>query len=356
MNEKKEITWTDKSVGEECDTLFYQGNGCSQTQALKYVGNYKVRATTGETMWCTGRNNLPPLNVIYKLHLGCEIMDVNLHPFSSYSAMLNPVTLVGSAITWISNWRNGYHFVASKSKNEDSVRYHAPVFSQVSIGQETDMLSHQKKYDHWQARDDKSNGLILWGVSRGTAATFCAFAEYKYKEVKLVVLEGAIDSVPEVLQKRVAHYFKLDYLTQSVTSGIKSAFSFFNQHNIMKFQPNGPSPLKSVTDFPEGVPVVFITSKIDTIVPCTNTQNIARALADKGKNDVYLLTLERSSHPNYMFDDRDDHDHYERFIHAIYKKYNLKHDPELASLGEELVSLSTLHEIESEDNELRMAM
>lgn len=62
----------------------------------------------------------------------------------------------------------------------------------MSIGQETDMQSHRRKYDSWLASKDKTQGLILWGVSRGTAATFCAFAKRKYPEVKLVVLEGLL--------------------------------------------------------------------------------------------------------------------------------------------------------------------
>ncbi|VEH37610.1 Uncharacterised protein [Legionella sainthelensi] len=40
MEEKKELSGIES--GELCDTLFFQGNGSSQTQALKYVGNQKL--------------------------------------------------------------------------------------------------------------------------------------------------------------------------------------------------------------------------------------------------------------------------------------------------------------------------
>lgn len=360
MEERKIIPLSHEDNGEECDTIFYQGNGSSQTQALKYVGDQKITATTGELMWCTKRNNLLPLKVIYKLHIGSEISDVNLHPFDSYISMLNPVKIIGSVITRTSNWCNGFHFASPSPSplkaQAESVAFHAPILSQVSIGQETDMLSHRKKYDSWLGKKDKTDGLILWGVSRGTAATFCAFAKEKYPEVKLVVLEGAIDSVEEVLPKRVSHVFKSEYISQTVTNAIKNGFSFFNKWHLMQYQPDGPSPMKSVADFPEDVPVVFITSKTDKVVTCSNTERIARALADKGKNDVYLLKLEHSSHPNYMFDDFDDRNRYETFIHAIYKKYNLKHDHELASKGEDLIKTFTLHEVKSKDNCSRMVV
>lgn len=338
---KSTIILSNEDNGEACDTLFYQGNGSSQTQALKYVGNQKIIATTGELMWCAGRNNLQPLNVIYKLHIGEEIADVNLHPFDSYFSLLNPIKVIGSAITWVSNWRNGFHFSIPTTAGVESVVFHAPVLSQVSIGQETDMLSHRKKYNTWLKREDRTNGLILWGVSRGTAATFCAFSKEKYPEVKLVVLEGAIDSVENVIPKRFSSY---------AANFINSGLTFFNKWNLTQYRHDGPSPLKSVEEFPEGVPIVFITSKVDIVVTCSNTENIARRLAEKGKNDVYLLKLERSSHPNYMFDDVKDRDCYETFIHAIYKKYHLKHDHDLAKNGEPLISSCTLREVESKSN------
>jgi hypothetical protein len=67
-------------------------------------------------------------------------------------------------------------------------------------------------------------------------------------------------------------------------------------------------------------------------------------------NDVYLLKLKKSSHPSYMFDDPEDRDKYEVFIHAIYKKYNLKHEPKLAEKGEEMIKKCTLHELTLQNN------
>lgn len=325
------------SIGELCDTIFYQGNGGSQTQSLKYIGDQVIEATTREKMWCTGRNNFPPFKVIYKLYLGKEIADVDLHPkvFDTTVPFFHPIKLLGMTITWASNWLNGFHFSSPTTASAESVVFHAPILTQVSIGQETDMLSHRRKYDAWLQQEDKTDGLILYGVSRGTAATFCAFAKEKYPEVRLVVLEGAIDSVEKVIltrYKRCANF-------------ISSGLSIFKRLGFAQYNKDGTSPLKSIENFPESVPVVFITSKVDKVVTCGNTENIANALAKKGKNDVYLLKLERSSHPNYMFDDAEDRNTYEVFIHAIYKKYNLRHNPDLAKKGEHLLALCTLSEV-----------
>ena len=319
---------------EQCDTIYYQGMNNSQAHILKYVGLKKIRATTGELMWCTGKNNLLPLNVIYSPHIGEEIADVNLQPFSSYLSVFNPINVLGTFISWLSNKYNGFHFSPAEHPTLESVMYHAPVLSKISIGQETDIESHRKKYQSWQKKEDKPGGLILYGVSRGAAATFCAFSRHKYPEVKLVILEGAIDSVSDILSERPF-------------AAVQTLFT--------QYQPEGISPIKCVSEYPENVPTVFITSELDVEVPCKNTEKIARALAAREKNDVYLLKLKRSTHPNYMFDDEEDRDNYESFIHAIYKKYHLQHDPVLAEQGVELLAISSLFELEQDGNEMVMS-
>ena len=104
----------------------------------------------------------------------------------------------------------------------------------------------------------------------------------------------------------------------------------------------GISPLKLVNNFPANVPVVFITSEKDTIVFPENTQNIANALFQRGLNDVYVLKLKNSRHPLYAYDDKQDHDTYEAFIHAIYKKYGLAHNAGLAEKGADLIETCKL--------------
>lgn len=332
-----------ENYGEECDTLFYQGMGSSQTQALKYIGEQKIQATTGEMMWCTGRNNLKSLKVIYKLFIGTEIADVNLHPFDTIGSRFNPLKLVNSAITYTVNRRNGTHIQAPTIAKPESVAFHTTKLSEFSLGQKSDIESLQKKYELWLAKENRTKEFIAYGVSRGTIATFCWLAQRKPREVKLVVLEGAVDSIPEVL-KKMSTRLRSDSISRRFMKCVDNGFTFFEKRKWMQYRADGPSPLNSVAEFPEGVPVVFITSKGDTVVSATNTQNIAQELVKKGKNDVYLLTLERAAHPNYMFDNAADHDRYETFLHAVYKKYNLKHDPALAQKGEELLKVSTLYE------------
>lgn len=316
-----------------CDTIYYQGNNCSQTQALRYTGSQRIMATTGEIMWSIGRNQLPPLKVIYNLHIGTEILDVNLNAFDSYTAYFNPLKQFFARKSRIMNEDEGVQILSAISPSPDSVKFHTPNLSYASLGQGPDMRSHLAKYRSWQARADKKQHLILWGVSRGTAATFNALARHKYPEVKLVVLEGAIDSMDSVVKNIMLNYSQSDRIADGMVSLFNTAISFFSSKDWYGYKPEGESPLKMVNEFPENVPVVFITSKIDNIVPPQCTRNIATTLAARGKNDVYLLVLEKSSHPYYMYDDKEDRDKYEAFMHAIYKIYGLQHEPDLAEKG-----------------------
>ena len=345
MKAKQEIEWDGSGVF--CDTLFFQGIGTSQTQLLKYVGDLKIKATTGQEMWCTGCRNLKPLYVIRHPFIGLEVGDIYFNPFTSLFSYLNPFKLTSACITYGTNYYYGVRYTEPLPQHE-SVAYHVPNLTKINIGQELDMESHKKKYDSWVTQRVEERGAVLYGVSRGTAATFCAYAKYKYPEVKLVVLEGAIDSTQNLLSKYISLICPGIFAFR-FRSGINAGLSFFKNRGYLAYDPEGPSPLKSVDEFPEGIPVVFISSKIDLIVPYKNTENIARALANKGKNQVYLLTLLHSRHPNYMFDDIKDHDDYEAFIHAVYKKYNINHDSKLAAKGELLLESCLLHPEVKED-------
>lgn len=317
------------------DAIYYQGANSTQTQLLNYTDQV-VMASTGEMMWSEGRNNLKPLRIISNVHVGPEIADVNLQPYATTFDYINPLKWVFTAGAWSRNYYYGVKIQTASNPTQESVAYHSPIFPQMSYGQKSDIESHYKKYLSWKENKTNDN-LILMGVSRGTAATFCAFATYKYPEVKLVILEGAIDSMENVMKNMAKHYLGNDRLASLWVSGVRSAVSFLSRNGMFGYKDDGASPLSLVENFPENIPVVFITSKIDTTVVPQSTMNIATALNNRGKNDVYLLQLKNSRHPLYAYDDKEDHDQYESLIHAIYKKYSLKHDEELAKKGEHLL-------------------
>ncbi len=313
----------DATQQQQYATIFYQGILSSQAQITKYTGDHVTVASTGEKIFSHGRNHLKPIDVLVNPYIGSEIKDVNISPFSSLQSSLSPFTWVTIGTSAVMNWYNGVEVIKADEKNNaGSIKYHSLVLSETSVGQETDIESHYDKYLRWKHQAGANDKLILYGVSRGAGTTFNAFAKYKYPEVKVVVLEGCFASIEDVLQRWYGR------LSPYISSGI-SLFS--------KYRKTGPSPLGCVDEFPAGVPVVFVTSKVDKTVPSASTKLLAETLAQKQKNDVYVLELETAPHPGYMFDNAEDRNNYEAFIHAIYKKYDCPYRPEFAAAGEHLL-------------------
>lgn len=316
-------------------TIFYQGILNSQAQLTKYIGTRTMQASSGQTMSCAGLHHLKPIDVLINPFIGKEIRDVNTRVFQhGLTSYLNPLNILSSCVTKFANWYQGIEIRdqenAPKKNLKEDLKTYGLNISQISLGQETDIESHYDKYKLWKQAFPDNNNLILWGVSRGAATTFNAIAKYKYPEVKLVVLEGCYNTFKDVLKRR--------YLLSPLTSLFNLGLNLFTHYHN-----DGPSPTKSVKDFPAHVPVVFITSKKDTLVPATSTTKLANSLAARQQNDVYLLKLENSSHPHYMFDDKTDHDAYEAFIHAIYQRYDMPYDKELARKGAPLLEQAALY-------------
>lgn len=309
-------------------STFYQGITCSQTQIAKYVGERPILMTTGEYAICHGRNNLKPIDVLMKPYIGVEIKDVNTHPFDTLRSHLNPLKLFTASLSLATNWYQGIEVydVNGHYKIRNSMNAHALNLSEISVGQVTDIDSHFEKHQLC-IKENPDADVIAYGTSRGAATTVVTIAEkaqeVDFDEIKLVILEGCFRSLRDTL------YFKDHPL---LWSAVNNGLSLFT-----KYRKDGICPIDCVDKFPPGIPIAFVTSEKDIVVPSWSTRLLAEAFARRGLNDVYLLTLENSSHPNYMFDDATDRENYQNFVHALYKKYNLFYIPEYAEKGMELV-------------------
>ena len=299
-------------------TIFYQGMSQSQVQLAKYTGNRGFTATTGEHVVSQSS-----IDIIYEPFIGKEIRDVNLQPFSTYLSYVNLITHLFILKSLFVNW---YQQIAVKrlTSSTESVYYHTNHFKSISIGQNSDILSHNEKYTLWELENKIQ--LILFGVSRGAATTFNSVCTNKYSNIKLVILEGCFYSIDDVLKKRFGFLSGFANYVLSYTS----------------YKKDGPSPSKCIDQFPDDIPVVFISSLIDSTVPYASTKKLATELASKRKAPVYLLTLTKSRHFAYMYDDQEDANKYQCFMHAIYKKYNLPYIEEYASEGLKFIDESLI--------------
>lgn len=222
-----------------------------------------------------------------------------------------------------------YGITVHQNNHEITLDGHGKDLSKTVIGQEADIEKLQKAFDEHRQRypEDK---YILYGCSRGAAATFTMVCLNKNKNslnnVKAVVLEGCFDSVTAVLKQRYGSVAPL-------------ALQFATLK--MAYNKDGISPLTVAHDWPANIPVLFITSKIDTEVPIERTQALIEKLKQQvPQAQVHLVVLENSRHPRYALDNEEDKKRYENGVHAFYKKYNIPHDAAKAARG-----ASVLHEV-----------
>lgn len=320
----QDMKWKEDSEYKSIPTVFYQGMNSSQTQLARYVGSKGFIATTNELVRFKQSENVlsQPLDIISQPFVGIEIHDVNLNPFKDFISYFNPLKLVMSAMTYISNWWYGIE-VTGSSDNVTTVKFHSIEFKQVSIAQKNDISSHKDKVDLLNNEPE----INLHGVSRGAATTFNALAAHKYKNVKLVTLEGCPSSIPDVLERRYGFF----------APAVKFFLGVFTA-----YRDDDKTPLDNVDNIPADIPIAFITSKTDKEVPFENTKKLAEALANRGQNPVYMLVLDQSSHNGYISDNLEDRTKYQNFMHALYKKYGLSHIEEFAEEGKSILNDSEL--------------
>lgn len=197
--------------------------------------------------------------------------------------------------------------------------------SQHNFGQYADIDVLKKAYQkHIKSYPDSA--VLMYGCSRGAAvtATFvCDEAHTTAQHVTLVVLEGCFDSSVSVIQARYS------WLGKRFVAWVKR---FFEKKTL--WREDGPSPIASIANWPDNVPVLFITSEKDKEVPMACTKNLIASLKEHKPNlDIYFLILKKSRHSTYVFDNQQDRTMYDIVVNAFYKKYGFACDENKAETG-----------------------
>jgi len=321
---------------QEIPTIYYQGIKESQVQCSKYTGSRGFITTTGEYVVCTRS-----IDVIHRPYIGHEIDEIS--PRVSFWSLWKKKWSLWNFCSYL-------FFHISHSKNEEygivvtpacqeqlshTIMGHSLDLTKVNLGQDGDVKNHHSK--HVRAVQDygPDHPKIFYGVSRGAATTFNAMAKHKYENVRLVVLEGCFDS----LDGLISAYWPTLY-----------ALGFFNLmypivEMVTSYKRTGMSPITMVEDFPQEVPVLFISSEIDIVVPHECTKRLAQALVKAGHKQVYFLSLKNSCHVGYISDDEQDKILYQQVVHALYKKLGLPYIPAWAEQGQDKLELYHLKDV-----------
>lgn len=306
--------------------LFFPGMHSNATQVAKYTQKF-VSDETSEIV--ESKNGMQVLSNNIVPCKGNEVTNKSLSGDCSY----NPCTWLWNKVCYtVSSGANRkFDFSVTPvhgKKRTETVGEHSVNFFANRIGLNEDKEDLIKKFKK-TCSETKEKGIIFWGVSRGTAATMHALKElvklpeFK-KRVKAIVLEGAFDSLEHLYRVRFASLAKVmsfetaDAIVQSLTAGTS-----------LKDNTPVKSLLEAVNSEGFNVPILIIGSKIDAEVPYECTESLYHTILTQYKN-VELVTLEKSSHTGYMFEDKDDRARYQTAVHKFYKKHSLPHIEEYA--------------------------
>lgn len=151
----------------------------------------------------------------------------------------------------------------------------------------------------------KGRQLVLAGSSRGAATVLGAVAQMtmeEHRRIAFVLLEGIYDSIPSVCGPIVPRLLSW----------------------VSRYDPLFPSPVQLAAQFPSTVPVLFVTSRADWIVPPTKAlavrDAVLRARANRGGH-VHTLILKHSHHSFFVNDHIGDQTAYRAKMEEMHRLY-----------------------------------
>lgn len=216
-----------------------------------------------------------------------------------------------------------FDFADAKSDNSEYNR------KQVNLGQDIDVTRLQEAYK--KAREYfPDHGIVLIGISRGSATIINFVAKHKPEAIKALVLESPFDTLSSVIKHLLSRY-RISWIPFSYKIGLKICRKHFPNINI-----NGYFPFDLVEKIPLDIPVLLVHSKKDKVVPVKSSRQLYLKLKEAGHQDIYLAELASGLHGKLT--QSLDADYYFSLVHAFYKKYNIHHDPEYAGKGTMLLS------------------
>ena len=279
-------------LASKVTTLFYPGLGGSWMQALRYVGPEGLNGSSlpNAPLLMYGLRPINPPEVVVRAD--------RWPPLSIPWVFTTIITRVGVALHGI--------------KNPMVYFLNAPLVSFAQDGDQQRFLSALRDKAN-ATRAKNARCLVLAGSSRGASTVLGAVTRMTPEElnrVGLVLLEGAFDTVPAVARARFGSWLG-PFITWVLTW-------------TTAYDSRAPTPLDLAKSFPAKVPVAFITSEADTVVPMAHTLALRDAVvAARGGNaeHVHVLILKKSGHSFYANQDLEDQTAYRAFVDSLYRKY-----------------------------------
>lgn len=309
-----------------CVTIAYPGMFGTEAQFSKYVDG-AIKTSTNEIAECKRALALwscvfagSPLPEIRPLP-DTERLLVSWKPQAISKALLKlSFNKLTASIARIRFWQQAVHITKAPHKKDTySLNGYYINPRLFNLGQERDIAQHKKRVAEAESIYG-SAPKILTGISRGAFTTCTAVVHNTYTNVRLVMLEGCGDTLANVIDNSF-WWVQTKRMRQFLYKKITAIFT--------EYKLDGISPAQVAEQFPHHIPVAFISSRRDSVVPYTTTKNLVEKFKAAGHPQIYFLTLEHSSHAGYMMDNAQDREKYQLFTKALYHTLDIQ--PELAT-------------------------
>ena len=216
-----------------------------------------------------------------------------------------------------------FNFPDAKNDNDGYYK------EQVNLGQDVDIDRLNLVYNIIVEQYPEAS-IVLVALSRGSVTAINFMAKYKPEKIKAVVLESPFDTYKSIIE----HLLKRHYV--SWVPGLKKAGCYIFEKIFPKFDPKGVLPKDQAKNFPKDVPVMFIHSKEDELIPIESSERLYYEAQGAGNKNTYLIKLSSGRHAHLLQESAERED-YINAVHAFYQQHDLPHDNERASKGLDLL-------------------
>lgn len=179
-----------------------------------------------------------------------------------------------------------------------------------------------------------SQSLIIYGCSRGAAATINYVAQHNPTNIKALVLDACPADIPGGTGIILA---KLGIDPENALTVFKTIFPGYPENSIPPI-----NAIKNITN--KDLPILLIHAQNDKRVSYQNSLMLYQEFKRQGFRNLHIIILPEGRH-SFLLQDDCSKDIYLQAVHAFYKKYNLPYN---AMYTKQEFDLQTYHP--SDDN------
>ena len=200
---------------------------------------------------------------------------------------------------------------------------------EVNLGQQKDITTLAREHQKILSNQPHEK-TILFGVSRGgaTAINYLSTTSIKRrKNIAALIIESSYDHISSVVEHKLG---KASYIPGLQTIGLSCVKLLYPSYDK-----NGIHPIEVVEFLPKDIPIVFIHSKKDSLIPINASRRLYKKLKELDHKKLYLIELNNGAHANILWGT--DGNTYKNGVHAILQKHNLPHNSTFAKKGRKLL-------------------